>query len=177
MNRLSFALLMSAAGTLALASGPAAAAKRTAFTATCPTGITVVAKKNGVVRINGKKAEVTVTNDNYYEAKRRNITISVTEDDSGLSVSYTLKDGANGICTVAGNTEATGTTPTPDEQACLKAVAKETGNADVAVLGTETSEANTDVTIGVGPDRAPWKCLVKDGTVAEVSSLTDEGAM
>ena len=34
------------------------------------------------------------------------------------------------------------------------------------------------VTVGVGPDRAPWKCLMSnDGTVAEVSSTVDEGAL
>ncbi len=41
----------------------------------------------------------------------------------------------------------------------------------------ETSEANNDITIGVSPDRAPWKCLVKDGKVAGVMSETDEGAL
>ena len=32
------------------------------------------------------------------------------------------------------------------------------------------------VIVGVGADRAPWKCLVKNGNVAEVSSMADEGA-
>ncbi len=40
----------------------------------------------------------------------------------------------------------------------------------------ETSEANNDIGIGFGPDHTPWKCLVKDGNMAEVVSLTDEGA-
>ena len=64
-----------------------------------------------------------------------------------------------------------------DEKACLKAVRKQTNNADVATLDSETSEANNTVMVGVGPDRAPWKCLVKDGKVAEVMSVTDEGAL
>ena len=46
MNRLSLTLLMSAAGTFAPMTGPAAA-KITAFTATCPTDITVKARANG----------------------------------------------------------------------------------------------------------------------------------
>jgi hypothetical protein len=47
----------------------------------------------------------------------------------------------------------------------------------VVVLSVETAEANNTVTIGVGPDRAPWRCLVKHGIVAYVMSLTDEGKL
>jgi hypothetical protein len=47
----------------------------------------------------------------------------------------------------------------------------------VVVLGVETSDANNTVTIGVGPDRAPWRCLVKHGIVADVMSLTVEGKL
>ena len=31
--------------------------------------------------------------------------------------------------------------------------------------------------VGVGPNKAPWKCLSKNGVVAEVMSMTDEGAL
>ena len=67
--------------------------------------------------------------------------------------------------------------PSKDEQACLQAVSRETNNGDVAALSVETSEANTIVMVGVGPNRAPWKCLVSAGAVAEVMSTTDEGAL
>lgn len=63
-----------------------------------------------------------------------------------------------------------------DETACVNAVASKTNNSAV-VLSSVTSEANNMVTIGVGPDRAPWKCLVNGGVVVEVMSLTDEGAL
>ena len=64
------------------------------------------------------------------------------------------------------------------EQACLAAVSQETNNGEVVVLSSEFSEANTAVVIGVGPNQAPWRCLVSnDGVVAEVMSLTDEGAL
>ena len=63
-----------------------------------------------------------------------------------------------------------------DEQACLNAVAAQTSN-DVVTLSVEESEANTLVMVGVGPNKAPWKCLSKDGIVAEVMSMTDEGAL
>lgn len=69
-------------------------------------------------------------------------------------------------------------TPTPDEQACLQAVNAKTNNPDVVLLtGTETSEANTAVYIGVGPQHAKWRCLVSKGRVAEVMSMTNEGKM
>jgi hypothetical protein len=68
--------------------------------------------------------------------------------------------------------------PSIQEQACLAGVSNETNNGDVAVLSNEFSEANSLVMIGVGPDRAPWRCLVSnDGIVAEISSATDEGAL
>jgi len=67
--------------------------------------------------------------------------------------------------------------PSKGEQACLQAVSTTTNNGDVVLLGTETSEANTVVMIGVGPQRAPWRCLVSKGVVAEVMSMTDEGRL
>lgn len=63
-----------------------------------------------------------------------------------------------------------------DERACLDAVAQQTGNS-VTVLSSEFSQANTLVIVGVGPNRAPWRCLVSGGIVADVMSLTDEGAL
>lgn len=69
-------------------------------------------------------------------------------------------------------------TPTPDEQVCLQAVTSKTNNPDVVLLtGTETSQANTAVYVGVGPQHAKWRCLVSKGRVAEVMSMTDEGKM
>ena len=73
---------------------------------------------------------------------------------------------------------ASGGTPSLLEQNCLAAVSRETSNGDVALLGSEFSEANTLVRVGVGADRAPWNCLVaNDGTVAEVSFAGSEGAL
>jgi len=68
-------------------------------------------------------------------------------------------------------------TPSKDEKACLQAVSIETNNGEVMILSTETSEANNLVVVGVGPNRAPWRCLVSGGVVAEVMSMTDEGAL
>lgn len=69
-------------------------------------------------------------------------------------------------------------TPTKDEQACLQAITAKTQNADVVLLtGTETSEANNAVYVGVGPQHAKWRCLVKNGQVSEMTSMTDEGRL
>jgi hypothetical protein len=64
-----------------------------------------------------------------------------------------------------------------DKQACIRAVKKETQNSTAVVISAESSEANNQVTVGIGPQRAPWKCLVKRGKVSEVMSMTNEGAM
>lgn len=67
--------------------------------------------------------------------------------------------------------------PSRNEQACLQAVSRTTGNGDVVLLRSETSEANDLVVVGVGPKRAPWRCLVSKGVVAEVTSMVDEGRL
>jgi hypothetical protein len=60
-------------------------------------------------------------------------------------------------------------TETVTNEACLAAVAKETNESDVEVLSNEFSEANTLVMVGVGANRATWRCLVSNtGQVAEV---------
>jgi len=67
--------------------------------------------------------------------------------------------------------------PAKDKQACVRAVKSKTHNPKVVVIGAIGSEANNQVTLGVGPDKAPWRCLVKRGKVADVMSQTDEGAL
>ena len=62
--------------------------------------------------------------------------------------------------------------------ACLREVRRTTNNPDVTVLEMIYSEANSQIKVGVGPDRAPWQCLVSNsGIVANVMSLTNEGAL
>ncbi len=68
-------------------------------------------------------------------------------------------------------------TPGAEEEACLVAVIAETNNPDVAVLGSEFSEEGTNVTVGVGPQRAPWQCIAhSEGTTSRPMSLTNEGS-
>ncbi|BAU41488.1 hypothetical protein O77CONTIG1_01298 [Leptolyngbya sp. O-77] len=66
---------------------------------TCPTGIDVHADEGGYVYINGEEARVQKFNDNYYEARLRGITVSITLNPDGTAtVTYTRRNGANGIC-------------------------------------------------------------------------------
>jgi len=68
--------------------------------------------------------------------------------------------------------------PTPAEQACLRDVTRETNNPDVVLLSSSYSEAGTEVIVGVGPQRARWRCIAyRDGSTAGITSLTDEGAL
>lgn len=68
--------------------------------------------------------------------------------------------------------------PTPAEQACLRDVTRSTNNPDVVLLDSSFSQAGTEVFVGVGPQRARWRCIAySDGTTAGIESLTDEGAL
>jgi hypothetical protein len=76
------------------------------FNATCPGEIEVHADKGGPIFINGKKAQLIVKKPAYYEAKLSQgansdvvISVAINEDDT-VTISYTGKRGANGICTV-----------------------------------------------------------------------------
>lgn len=147
------------------------------FTGSCPTGISVKSNGKGTIKINGVKASVKELNATAWTAKASGVTLDILVDGSGLQMFYTGKGGANGVCQVAaaasssGSSSAASGTPSNDEQACLAATSRETNNGDVMLLSTETSEANNTVYIGVGPQRAKWKCLVKNGKVAEVESM------
>lgn len=66
---------------------------------TCPTGIEVHADQGGYVYINGEEARLNKINDNYYEATLRGITVSIALNPDGTAtLSYTRRNGANGIC-------------------------------------------------------------------------------
>ncbi|EHS49622.1 hypothetical protein PDO_3116 [Rhizobium sp. PDO1-076] len=68
--------------------------------------------------------------------------------------------------------------PQVARDACLREVGRTTNNPDLTILEMLYSEANSQVKIGVGPNRAPWQCTVSNrGEVANVTSLTDEGAL
>ena len=65
--------------------------------------------------------------------------------------------------------------PSPAQSNCMAAVANETGDGNVTVLGAGASQGGTEVVIGAGEDRVPWRCLTNhDGGVEQVTAL-DEG--
>ncbi|MCV2868471.1 hypothetical protein OEW28_07500 [Defluviimonas sp. WL0002] len=69
-----------------------------------------------------------------------------------------------------------GMAPSAADQACLRAVTVETNNPDVVLLSSSYSEAGTEVIVGVGPDRARWRCIgFADGSTSRPMSLTNEG--
>ena len=172
------AVALAALATPALASPPK-------FTASCPTGITVKSNGSGKVRINGTKAAVKTFSSTAWEARANGISIDFGYAGSDFTVTYTGKAGANGICQVTSSTAPGGTSgggnttlaPAKDQQACLAAVSNKTNNGEVTVLDTNSSEANNTVIVGVGKQTAQWKCLVKNGRVADVMSLTNEGGL
>jgi hypothetical protein len=170
-----------AASLLALTfAGSVAQAAAPAFTATCPTGITATSDGKGHAKINGKRATIKAVGD-AWEVRGRGVTVSVGGDP--LSADYTGPHRANGVCQISAGAAApaapaaSSRMPSQNEQACLQAVSLKTNNGDVVLLGSETSEANDTVYVGVGQQRAKWKCLVKRGKVAEVSSMTNEGGL
>jgi hypothetical protein len=69
-------------------------------------------------------------------------------------------------------------TPSLAEQGCLRDVTRQTNNPEVVLISSSFSEAGTEVIVGVGPQRARWRCIgYADGTTAGIMSLTDEGAL
>jgi hypothetical protein len=171
-----------AAATVLVSAGIAYAAAP-AFTATCPTGITATSDGKGHAKINGKRATLKAVG-NAWEVRGRGVMVSVGGEP--LSADYTGPRRANGVCEIssqateaapAADQKASSRMPSKNEQACLRAVTQQTNNGDVVLMGSETSEANDTVYVGVGQQRAKWKCLVKRGKVAEVSSMTNEGGL
>jgi hypothetical protein len=73
---------------------------------------------------------------------------------------------------------AAAATPTMAEQACLRDVTRATNNPDVTLIGSSFSQAGTEVIVGVGPQRARWRCIAyRDGTTGGIQSLTSEGRL
>lgn len=82
-----------------LAAGTAQAANLPAFELTCPGDIAVRAAAGGPVQINDRQAVLSKFSEQYYEARGEGVTISISLDGKGTpTISYTGKQGANGIC-------------------------------------------------------------------------------
>ncbi|WP_245585458.1 hypothetical protein [Pleomorphomonas koreensis] len=71
------------------------------FNAACPGRVEVHADEGGPIYVNGKEARLKRFNDNYYEARSGNVTISLSiRPDGSPDISYTGKGGANGVCQI-----------------------------------------------------------------------------
>lgn len=170
-----------AAGALTLVlSAPAFAASPPKFAATCPSGSEVTSNGAGEVLIDGGKAKVKTMSGTAWQAHLGAMTIDIGRDGAQVFASESPKGD---ICQITSSSAApnadgsVGGVSKADQEACLKAVSAETNNKTVTVITATSSEANNNVTVGVGPDKAKWQCLVKNGQVADVMSLTDEGAL
>lgn len=169
-----------AAGLTVLAVATPALADAPKFAATCPNGIEVTSNGNGKIRIDGKKAAVKKMSSTAWQARRDGTTVDIGRDGSKVFVSVS----PNGdVCEVmssraSGNSDGSiGGVSQTDQSACLTAVSRKTNNNTVKVLDATSSEANNNVTVGVGAAKAKWQCLVKNGKVADVMSLSDEGGL
>jgi hypothetical protein len=108
----------------------------------------------------------------WWNAQTRQCVDVVTRDGRIDSI----QDIAEGNCQTGGS--ARSGTPSAAEQGCLRDVTAQTNNPDVVLLESSYSEAGTEVIVGVGPDRARWRCIgYSDGTTTGIMSLTDEGAL
>ena len=84
---------------------PVAGAAVPVVEARCPGDLAVRADASGVVTVNGREAKLKAFNENYYEARdpESGTIVSLTRGaDGSVSVSYTGKGRANGVCTVVG---------------------------------------------------------------------------
>jgi hypothetical protein len=157
---------------------PAMAANPPKFKAACPSGSEVESDGKGHVMIDGGKAAVKKMSGTAWQVHLGAMTIDIGQDGAQVFASEAPKGD---ICEIVSSSAAPnadgsiGGVPKTDQDACLKAVASTTNNT-VTVLTASSSEANNNVTVGVGEDKAKWQCLVKNGKVADVMSLTDEGA-
>lgn len=80
-------------------SGISHAANLPAFEVTCATDLSVRAEAGGPVFINDKPLVLHKLSEQFFEAKGEGATLSISLNPSGApTVSYTGKQGANGIC-------------------------------------------------------------------------------
>lgn len=136
-------LLFSAVLSAAFLLPPAAWADIPLLNATCPGGIDVHADQGGPIYINGKEGKLKKVNDNYYEARGGGVTISLAiNPDGSPSVSYTGKNRANGICSLAGSSSASSApAPAPSASGGSKAVSR--GNMPAYCRGEVSGQYGT----------------------------------
>lgn len=156
---------------------------------TCPGNIAVHADQGGPVFINGKESQLIKFNDNAYDAKTAEVTISITvKANQSVEVSYTGKKGANGLCSPAqspiSNKQSNSqiaVDQSPESiaiEACLKEVAKTVGveRSQISSMDSMSTRVGIAVLVKVPGAEAPWSCLSDEkGNVDTVSYTGKEG--
>ena len=167
-------IAIAAAAVVLAALSTSASAGVPKFSASCPGGVVVWSSGTGKVKINGQKATVKAVSGTAWKAQAGSTLVDIGQDGSKIYVS-----AGNEVCEVTKGSSGgnVSSVPAKDQQACLAAVSRQTNNGTVAVLDATTSEANNTVIVGVGKEKARWQCLVKNGHVSGVMSLTNEGSL
>ena len=164
-----FATLLSGSALLA---PPPANAAIASFNGTCPGEIEVHADEGGPVFINGREITLRRFSDNYYEARdaKSGVTLSINRTpDGGTQMSYTGKNGVNGICSIASASTPQGN---PARQsgnankesadsavaACKSALALKSGMNSVFVLPMSHVPAAGGYEVFLSLKGAQWLC-------------------
>lgn len=100
MNKLLLALAISAAGAI-----PALAADNPVFAAECAGGVNqggynIDTDDRGHLWVNGHRVPLHAAGEDNWEGSYHGVTFGITSTESGLIVSWTGRNRANGICTV-----------------------------------------------------------------------------
>lgn len=61
-----------------------------------------------------------------------------------------------------------------EEAACREAIAKTTGESQMAVIRSEATPSSTEIIVGVGAEKARWQCMMAGGKVAGVMEASEE---
>lgn len=151
------------------------------FNAECPGKLDVHADEGGPVYINGKVTTLKKMSETYFEAKGGGVILSImVNPDESVSVSYTGKHGANGVCSLAKQGASSDEDDSPDgvaKRVCIEAVARTTGRdgSTLSVTDVLTSEAGIGVTVLVPGADAPWSCLADSQGKGKVQGVMYTG--
>ncbi|MGC5700865.1 hypothetical protein J4P02_11765 [Pseudomonas sp. NFXW11] len=86
-------------GTLTLFTGVAHAGDIPLFNVSCPGNLAVSADQGGPVYINGKVVASSAVDDRHFQVKTAEVSLSISvEDDDSVTVKYSDKHGASGLC-------------------------------------------------------------------------------
>jgi len=84
------------------------------------------------------------------------------------------EDTGTAMATSSADARMDAAVPKVAEDACITEVGRTTKSTQLVVLEKVYSEANSQVKVGVGPNKAPWLCMTSNsGIVASVISTAE----